>query len=86
MTLRGFESFWVGWLVDLGLTACFDRLFVYIESLPRERKKEKRYDRRDKKIQPHPHILKALQVLGLLLFKVGHRESYPAPTPARTVF
>ena len=42
---------WKGWLVVLGLTALWDSISVYIGPSPKEREKEKRYDRREKNVQ-----------------------------------
>ena len=45
----------IGWLVDLGLTALWDSISVYIGPSPKERAIEERNDRREtKKVQTTP--------------------------------
>ena len=58
----------VGCLVDLGLTALWDSISVYIGPSPRESEKEMRNDTREKKspTTPHPHLLQAQEALALL--------------------
>ena len=53
---KDFLSFlpYMGWLVDLGLTALWDCISVAIGPSPRERETEKRSDGREKNVQTTP--------------------------------
>ena len=61
----------------------YDSISVHIESCPRDREKEKRYDRQENEYpnNPHPSLLQAEYALALTLSKlIGQpgTESYRA--------
>ena len=73
----------VGRFFGVQSTTLKDIISVYIEPPPREREKEKKYDRREKN-RPYPHLLQSPQAFALLLSKLVGRpgtESYAALSP-----
>ena len=83
LQLRAHSKRLVCRLFGVQSTALKDIISVYIEPPPREREKEKKYDRREKNY-PYPHLLQSPQAFALLLSKLVGRpgtESYAALSP-----